>query len=149
MKVASAVSIRWRRKAIVCSSDSAARAGAVLQMTNKTKTRINQPCTLLNRAPKRGCAPGVTRTLDLRIRNPLLYPAELRAQLRSEVAVSECHVQVFPGSDEIDHVCNRTCRDWAGHCLCLVAHGKSKRKRCNELVNGDCAVQVRRLVGVR
>src|SRR5438067_4932108 len=25
-------------------------------------------------------APGVTRTLDLRIRNPLLYPAELRAQ---------------------------------------------------------------------
>src|SRR5207248_10350423 len=79
MKVASAVSIRWRRKAIVCSSDSAARAGAVLQMTNKTKTRINQPCTLLNRAPKRGCAPGVTRTLDLRIRNPLLYPAELRA----------------------------------------------------------------------
>jgi hypothetical protein len=32
------------------------------------------------------------------IRNPLLYPAELRAQLRSEVAASECHVQVFPGS---------------------------------------------------
>src|SRR5882724_5936461 len=51
--------------------------------------------------------------------------------------------------DEIDHVCNRTCRDWAGHCLCLVAHGKSKRKRCDELVNGDCALQVRRLVGVR
>src|ERR1700719_1611343 len=50
--------------------------------------------------------------------------------------------------DEIDHVCNRTCRDWAGRCLCL-AHGKSKRKRCNELANGDCALQVRRLVGVR
>jgi hypothetical protein len=31
------------------------------------------------------------------IRNPLLYPAELRAQLRSEVAASECHVQVFMG----------------------------------------------------
>jgi hypothetical protein len=46
----------------------------------------------------RGCAPGVTRTLDLRIRNPLLYPAELRAQLRSEVAASECDVQVFLGS---------------------------------------------------
>ena len=46
----------------------------------------------------RGCAPGVTRTLDLRIRNPLLYPAELRAQLRSEVAASESDVQVFPGS---------------------------------------------------
>ena len=29
---------------------------------------------------KRESAPGVTRTLDLRIRNPLLYPAELRAQ---------------------------------------------------------------------
>jgi hypothetical protein len=28
----------------------------------------------------------------------LLYPAELRAQLRSEVAASECQVQVFPGS---------------------------------------------------
>ena len=27
----------------------------------------------------RGCAPGVTRTPDRRIRNPLLYPAELRA----------------------------------------------------------------------
>jgi len=32
------------------------------------------------------------------IRNPLLYPAELRAQLRSEVAASECDVQVVPGS---------------------------------------------------
>src|SRR5213594_4244654 len=29
----------------------------------------------------RGCAPGVTRTPDPRIRNPLLYPAELRAQI--------------------------------------------------------------------
>src|SRR6266481_6775162 len=27
-----------------------------------------------------GCATGVTRTPDPRIRNPLLYPAELRAQ---------------------------------------------------------------------
>ena len=27
------------------------------------------------------CAPGRTRTFDLRIRNPLLYPAELRAQM--------------------------------------------------------------------
>ncbi len=40
----------------------------------------------------------MTRTLDLRIRNPLLYPAELRAQLRSEVAASQCDVQVFTGS---------------------------------------------------
>src|SRR2546430_1832655 len=32
----------------------------------------------------RGSAPGGTRTLDLRIRNPLLYPAELREQGRSE-----------------------------------------------------------------
>src|SRR5207248_9844784 len=29
-------------------------------------------------------APGVTRTPDLRIRNPLLYPAELRAQLATQ-----------------------------------------------------------------
>jgi hypothetical protein len=26
-----------------------------------------------------------------------IYPAELRAQLRSEVAASQCEVQVFPG----------------------------------------------------
>jgi hypothetical protein len=66
-------------------------------MVNKTKTLINQRRILLNRAPERSCAPGVTRTLDLRIRNPLLYPAELRAQLRSEVAASKCDVQLFPG----------------------------------------------------
>ena len=29
-------------------------------------------------------APGVTRTPDPRIRNPMLYPAELRAQMRPE-----------------------------------------------------------------
>src|SRR5947207_1711917 len=34
----------------------------------------------------RDCAPGVTRTLDLRIRNPLLYPAELRAQFTGKMA---------------------------------------------------------------
>lgn len=33
------------------------------------------------------CAPGVTRTPDPRIRNPLLYPAELRAQSESIVVV--------------------------------------------------------------
>src|SRR5947209_8549554 len=48
-------------------------------MTNKIKIRTNQRGTLLNRASKRSCAPGVTRTPDRRIRNPLLYPAELRA----------------------------------------------------------------------
>ena len=31
--------------------------------------------------PEKSCAPGVTRTPDPRIRNPLLYPAELRAHL--------------------------------------------------------------------
>src|SRR5262245_1266358 len=34
--------------------------------------------------PENGCAPGRTRTFDLRIRNPLLYPAELRAHLLGE-----------------------------------------------------------------
>src|SRR5437879_4428664 len=34
----------------------------------------------------RGCAPGRIRTSDLRIRNPLLYPAELRAHFIGEVA---------------------------------------------------------------
>jgi hypothetical protein len=33
-------------------------------------------------------APGVTRTPDLRIRNPLLYPAELRAQLGETLILS-------------------------------------------------------------
>jgi hypothetical protein len=31
--------------------------------------------------PRKQSAPGVTRTPDRRIRNPLLYPAELRAQI--------------------------------------------------------------------
>src|SRR3954463_11688691 len=39
-------------------------------------------------------APGVTRTLDLRIRNPLLYPAELRAQITGPWAIDP---QVFYG----------------------------------------------------
>ncbi len=34
------------------------------------------------------CAPGVTRTPDPRIRNPLLYPAELRAQ-NQEISVTK------------------------------------------------------------
>src|SRR5882724_8229245 len=51
MKVASVVSILRRRKAIVCSSDSAARAGTALQIANKTKTPTNQLRILLNRAP--------------------------------------------------------------------------------------------------
>jgi hypothetical protein len=39
-------------------------------------------CALVLAALKqRSCAPGRTRTFDLRIRNPLLYPAELRAHL--------------------------------------------------------------------
>jgi hypothetical protein len=33
-------------------------------------------------------------------RNPLLYPVELRAQFRSEVAASEYDVQVFPSKVE-------------------------------------------------
>ena len=31
-------------------------------------------------------APGVTRTPDRRIRNPLLYPAELRARIIGKIA---------------------------------------------------------------
>jgi hypothetical protein len=61
MKVALEVSIRWRRKAIVCSSDSAAPAGTALQVANKTKRLSNQRCTFLNRGPKRGCASTVTK----------------------------------------------------------------------------------------
>jgi hypothetical protein len=39
-------------------------------------------------------APGVTRTPDPRIRNPLLYPAELRAQLTLQyVAASAGKIQ--------------------------------------------------------
>ena len=35
------------------------------------------------------CAPGRTRTFDLRIRNPLLYPAELRAHILGKMAYAE------------------------------------------------------------
>ncbi len=34
------------------------------------------------------CAPGRIRTSDLRIRNPLLYPAELRAQIVNAISRS-------------------------------------------------------------
>jgi hypothetical protein len=34
-------------------------------------------------------APGRTRTFDLRIRNPLLYPAELRAQNTGKIAFAD------------------------------------------------------------
>src|SRR5438552_8629917 len=151
MKVASAVSIRWRRKAIVCSRDSAARAGTALQIANKIKTQTNQRRTLLNRAPKRSCArpewlEHSTYGLEIRCSIRLSYGRSCAAKLPpASVACKFCRAIC----NEIDHVCNRTCRDGAGHCLCLVAHGKSKRKRCSELVNGDCALQVRRLVGVR
>jgi hypothetical protein len=37
---------------------------------------------------QRICAPGVTRTPDPRIRNPLLYPAELRAQIARPISRS-------------------------------------------------------------
>ena len=39
------------------------------------------------RGQKEARAPGVTRTPDLRIRNPLLYPAELRAQIAYVVSI--------------------------------------------------------------
>jgi hypothetical protein len=44
---------------------------------------ITEPFTLKKNAP------GVTRTLDLRIRNPLLYPAELRAQVTLQYVGAE------------------------------------------------------------
>ena len=40
-------------------------------------------------------APGVTRTLDLRIRNPLLYPAELRAQFMGESGTPAPNIVTF------------------------------------------------------
>src|SRR4030095_6717169 len=45
----------------------------------RSKRRKQRIFTYENRL-FRGCAPGVTRTPDPRIRNPLLCPAELRAQ---------------------------------------------------------------------
>src|SRR5438874_7471569 len=94
----------------------------------------------------RGCAPGVTRTLDLRIRNPLLYPAELRAQLRSEVAAGHCDVQVFPRQRVMKPI--MFVIGLAGSLPCRLAHGKSK-KRCDEFVASDCAVQIRGPQGFR
>jgi hypothetical protein len=48
-----------------------------------------RPAVFCDRSFLKGCAPGVTRTLDLRIRNPLLYPAELRARFIGEFSVGE------------------------------------------------------------
>ena len=58
---------------MVCSNDSAAPAGTALQIANKTKTRTNQHCILLNRAPERSRAPGVTRKPERRSNNSLLH----------------------------------------------------------------------------
>src|SRR3982751_2348295 len=54
------------------------------------------------------CAPGVTRTLDLRIRNPLLYPAELRAQLAAKLLRPSlaCNFSRPQMSDEINDARN-------------------------------------------
>ena len=103
-----AIQTRFLNRQTVGNSSSAAQQRKACRDA-MGRRRINTGSALSGRGPKkghftsenrlfRGCAPGVTRTPDRRIRNPLLYPAELRAQLRSEVAASECDVQVFPGS---------------------------------------------------
>jgi hypothetical protein len=50
--------------------------------TEKVLTRVSKPLDQLINAPscKDTCAPGTTRTCDLGIRRPLLYPPELRRQ---------------------------------------------------------------------
>src|SRR5207244_2289605 len=80
------------------------------------------------------------------IRNPLLYPAELRAKL-PPASVTCKFSQV--SCDEIDHACHRTRGDRTTRGLWLVADGKSKRERRDECFDGDRALQVRRLVGIR
>jgi hypothetical protein len=95
-----------------------------------------------------GCAPGVTRTPDPRIRNPLLYPAELRAHWRSEVAATYPAMQLLLAqANEIDRVCGRARGDRSGRCIQFVAPGILKRKRCNEFIDDECASQIRRPLG--
>src|SRR6266436_4147715 len=53
-------------------------ASLYVRMSRMPKSREKSVLAKVN-AFFRGCAPGVTRTPDPRIRNPLLYPAELRA----------------------------------------------------------------------
>ena len=47
--------------------------------------------------PEKGCAPGVTRTPDPRIRNPLLCPAELRAHLLGTLERRSMFLSYFHG----------------------------------------------------
>ena len=58
------------------------------ESTDGTSWRRNVSCKLLtfsNRIVGGSGAPGRIRTCGLRIRSPLLYPAELRAQLRNDL----------------------------------------------------------------
>src|SRR6476646_8478012 len=72
--------------------------------------RVNNPppAVFCDRPLFRGCAPGVTRTLDLRIRNPLLYPAELRAhsaERRCRYRPCDATSPHRSKANEIDRVC--------------------------------------------
>jgi hypothetical protein len=59
--------------------DDGSRYTALLQLMGRGGA-LRSPNTAAP-CPCQISTPGVTRTLDLRIRNPLLYPAELRAQI--------------------------------------------------------------------
>ena len=63
---------------------------------NRSRSRLDQPSPV--QIPTKARAPGRTRTFDLRIRNPLLYPAELRAQILGKMAHRE---RVSNGNGEV------------------------------------------------
>src|SRR6266404_1983656 len=83
-------------------------------------------------SPSEESAPGVTRTPDRRIRNPLLYPAELRAQIEEKSSCARIHCN--------HHRCR--CSRWIDFCTAQQDDGTDEFALCHR------ALQIRRLVGV-
>ena len=92
----------------------------------------------------------MTRTLDRRIRNPLLYPAELRAQLRSEVAAASVTCKFSRAAcDEIDHVAIGLAGIGLAVAFALL---RTENRKENNAMNSLMVIvpyKIRRLVGVR
>ncbi len=69
----------------VCNAvGTAVRSGTGGKPDRVAAVRAVSPCFLHSAPAKDVSAPGGTRTPSLRIRNPLLYPIELRARLHVE-----------------------------------------------------------------
>ena len=98
--------------------------------------------------PILSCAPGRTRTFDLRIRNPLLYPAELRAHLVGKIGLLVAVLLTF--SRLCSTVCfvkqEKTPKTWQTTRLQYLVRHKSGRYYARVFVAGK---EVWRSLGTR